>query len=239
VAGGSPSCGSGGGQSDGERDRGGQAGWGTGRASAGFYDCTTNPAGDDLGGFVSFESAEEGQMTDIELPPHVEQSVRAIERLHAEHQESASFAESFLDRVKTRLSHPGFVAVFLCTIAAWGMTNLALPLSLRPDPPPFLYMEIVLSVAAVLLTILILATQRRADQLAGHREKLILQLAFVSEQKVGKLISLLEELRHDLPHVRDRFDKEAEQMIEKIDAEIISEALRDDNTADSTTIPAS
>ena len=169
-------------------------------------------------------------MTDMDLPPHVEQSVRAIERLHAEHDESASLAESLLDAIKARLSRAGFIMGFLCAIAAWSVINLALPPARRPDPPPFVYMEITLSIVAVLLTMLILATQRRADRLASHREKLILQLAFVSEQKTAKLIALMEELRRDLPHVRNRPDREAEQMTEKVDADVVSDALREDDT---------
>lgn len=176
---------------------------------------------------------------DTELPPHVEQSVRAIERLHAEHHESASFADNLLDGIKARISRSGFVGAFLFIVATWAAINFALPRNVRPDPPPFVYMQIVLCVVAVLLTILILTTQRRADRLASHREKLILQLAFVSEQKTAKLIALMEELRRDLPHVRNRFDREAEQMTEKIDAEAISDALKEGEPADSDAIAPS
>jgi hypothetical protein len=72
----------------------------------------------------------------------------------------------------------------------------------------------------------ILATQWRADRLAEHREKLILQLTFVSEQKSAKLIALVEELRRDLPHVRNRVDREAQQMIETVNVTAVSEAVK-------------
>ena len=85
----------------------------------------------------------------------------------------------------------------------------------------------IFSTLAFLVTVLILATQRRADSLADHREQLILQLAFVSEQKTAKIIGLLEELRRDSPQVRDRVDHVAEQMTEIVDPKAVSNALRD------------
>ncbi len=51
---------------------------------------------------------------------------------------------------------------------------------------------------------LILTTQRRADELAQHREQLTLELAILSEQKTAKVIELLEEMRRDNPNLRNR-----------------------------------
>ena len=41
---------------------------------------------------------------------------------------------------------------------------------------------------------------------------LILELAILSEQKIAKVIQLLEELRRDNPNIHDRRDPEAETM---------------------------
>jgi uncharacterized membrane protein len=60
--------------------------------------------------------------------------------------------------------------------------------------------------------VLILATQRREDQLAQRREQLTLELAILGEQKTAKIIQLLEESRQDNPQVHDRHDPEAEAM---------------------------
>ena len=51
---------------------------------------------------------------------------------------------------------------------------------------------------ALYVTVLILTTQRRDDQLASYREQLTLELAILGEQKSAKIISLLEELRRDI-----------------------------------------
>ncbi len=110
-----------------------------------------------------------------------------------------------LERVKAMLGAPYFVFAAIVFVGIWG-GHKPCPSFGAWDPPPFSYLDLTLSTLAFLVTILILATQRRADSLAGHREQLILQLAFVSEQKTAKIIGLLEELRRDSPQLRDRVD---------------------------------
>ena len=69
-----------------------------------------------------------------------------------------------------------------------------------------------LTILGVVMGILILSTQRRADQLAELREQMTLELASVTERKVAKVIELIEELRRDSPTLKNRTDQEARQM---------------------------
>jgi uncharacterized membrane protein len=62
------------------------------------------------------------------------------------------------------------------------------------------------------MTVLILSTQRRDDELASYREQLTLELAILGEQKSAKVIELLEELRRDDPTIRNRIDHDAAAM---------------------------
>lgn len=168
-------------------------------------------------------------MTDrpTNLAPHVEESVRAVEQLHVEHHESATPTDRFLERLKGRLSHPAFIAILTLGVGVWIVAGLTLRGTAWVwDLPPFPYLQLTLSIIAVCIAILILATQRRADRLASHREQLILQSTLVSEQKAAKIIALLEELRRDSPEVPDRVDAEADRMTEGIDPRAVSEALR-------------
>jgi uncharacterized membrane protein len=160
------------------------------------------------------------------LPPHVEETVRAVEQMRAEHHTNATSIERTLEWIKIRMSAPVFVLFVIAFVGIWIGVNVVLR-NVAWDRPPFAYLELTLSALAFFVTILILATQRRADTLAGHREQLILQLAFVSEQKTAKIIGLLEELRRDSPQLRDRIDRVADQMTEAVDPHAVSDALRD------------
>jgi uncharacterized membrane protein len=166
------------------------------------------------------------EATNETLPPHVEETVRAVEQLRVEHHTNATPIERVLDRVKTQISAPAFTATAIALVGVWIGSNLVLR-EHAWDAPPFPYLELAISALAFFVTVLILSTQRRADVLASHREQLILQLAFVSEQKTAKIIELLEELRRDSPQLRDRVDRVADQMIESVDPQAVSRALRD------------
>jgi uncharacterized membrane protein len=48
----------------------------------------------------------------------------------------------------------------------------------------------------------------------------------ITEQKIAKLISLVEELRTDLPNVKNRADLEAEIMQQAIDPQAILEIIQ-------------
>lgn len=167
-----------------------------------------------------------GETMNETLPPHVEETVRAVEHLRVEHNTNATPLEHVLDRLKTQISAPVFVAIVIAVFGIWVGVNVALR-DHAWDAPPFHYLELTLAALAFFVTILILSTQRRADVLASHREQLILQLAFVSEQKTAKIIELLEELRRDSPQLKDRVDRVADQMIESVDPKAVSRALRD------------
>ncbi len=72
------------------------------------------------------------------------------------------------DRLTRFLGTPRFVGWLTLAIALWIGTNLALQeAGLRtPDPAPFAYLQDVGELLGLYVTVLILVTQRRDDQLA-------------------------------------------------------------------------
>src|SRR5271154_1963027 len=163
------------------------------------------------------------------LPEHVESTVQASAALHAEHEASANPAERLADWGTARLGKPVSVALLVVFVLAWIGVNLGLRAFRLPvfDVPPFEWLELLLSFAAAFMTIVILASQYRAGGLAGRREQLMLQLAFLSDHKVAKIIALLEELRRDDPLIRDRHDHQAEAMTHTTDPGEIIDSIRE------------
>jgi uncharacterized membrane protein len=161
-------------------------------------------------------------------PTHIEHTVKAIARLRAEHDRRASPLQRTLERFTARAGSPGFVVVLTIVVASWiGLNCLLLAFGKRPiDEPPFYWMQGAVALAALYMTVFILTTQRREDELAGRHEQLTLELAMLSEQKAAKIISLLEELRQDHPEIRDRVDKEAAAMSSPADSRSILEAIK-------------
>lgn len=163
------------------------------------------------------------------LPTHIEETVQAISRLHVAHKAGASRLQRLVERITKRAGRPAFIALLTGLVLFWIMLNLSLRAAGRQplDAPPFYWLQGTVTLGALYMTVLILTTQRREDELAEVRAQLTLELAILSEQKSAKIISLLEELRRDDPHISDRRDAHAEALSEPADPEAVLTALKD------------
>lgn len=169
------------------------------------------------------------------LPAHVEDTVAAIARLHAEHRARATPLQRTIEVLTARAGRPSFVVTILALVVLWICLNLAMIAAGRKpiDEPPFFWGQGALALSALVMTTLILTTQRREDEIASHREQLTLELSILSEQKSAKIIQLLEELRRDSPRLRDRNDEEAAALSTPVDPQSVLEAIRESATDDS------
>jgi uncharacterized membrane protein len=166
------------------------------------------------------------------LPQHLEDTVRSIAELHAEHDRRASLYQRTIERLINQLGQPAAVAVIGIILVLWIGTNVALLrlpiLHILPfDRAPFGYLQGLVSTAALFMTVLILTSQRHANQLAERRAQLTLQLTMVSEQKIAKLIELVEDQRLDNPQIANRIDEEAAEMAKPADPHAIFEAVQE------------
>lgn len=122
------------------------------------------------------------------LPAHIDDTIQAIAKLHADHYQQSSRLQRVVDQMTALLGRPGFVGCLTLAVLVWVLANLGANwLGREPmDPPPFVWLQGAISLMALYMTALILTTQRREDQLAGHREQLTLELAILSEQKSAR-----------------------------------------------------
>jgi uncharacterized membrane protein len=161
------------------------------------------------------------------LPEHIEDTIRATVELYAAHRRAATRAQLVVARVVDLLGRPGCIGLLIAAILCWiGGNLLALAFGYTPiDPPPFSWLELVVSLMALCITALILTTQRRDDQLAEHREQMTLELAILSEQKLAKIIQLLEESRRDNPLLDNRVDASADAMATPADPQLLGHTI--------------
>src|SRR3984893_6350478 len=83
------------------------------------------------------------------LPAHIEETIRSIARLHAEHHQNATPLQRVVDRTTALLGRPRSIGVLTAIAAGWISLNLlAAALGYRPiDPPPFSGLEGAVSLA--------------------------------------------------------------------------------------------
>jgi uncharacterized membrane protein len=92
---------------------------------------------------------------------------------------------------------------------------------------------------ALLTATVVLAKQNRFSRLAEQRAHLDLKVTLGTEQKAAKLIDLLEELRRDLPNVKDRHDPEATALLQSMNPDLVLAALAEDLEVDKHLSPIS
>lgn len=93
------------------------------------------------------------------------------------------------------------------------------------DAPPFFWLQGVASLGGLLVTTIVLITQSRQARHADERVALDLEVNLCTELKISKLIALVEELRLDMPSVRNRVDLQANAMQTTLDPHAILTAL--------------
>lgn len=151
--------------------------------------------------------------TFLELRTRVEQQVDR-------HQRAVELVTSFVGR-------PFFLYGILVFVTIWVIANtLPYLYGLKPfDEPPYFWLQGIVGLSALLMTTIILITQRRQGKLAKLEAQLDIQVSVLTEQKIAKLIALVEELRQDLPNVKNRYDAEANAMQKSADPKSVMLAL--------------
>lgn len=167
------------------------------------------------------------------LPEHIAQNIDEVVELRRRDLEAAGAAQLRLEKVSQWLARPGYIVALLTFVAAWIVLNLVrLSRGSQPfDPPPFAWLQGFLTFVAMLTATVVLVAQNRQTTLAEQRAHLDLQINLLTEQKVTKVIHLLEELRRDLPMVRDREDPHAAALKEQTDTAQVVSALKTSDLA--------
>ncbi len=181
---------------------------------------------------VGEESAESGQ---------IGQNIAAIHAFYTREEKKRSPSQRHAESIDRFIGRPSFLVAILLFATAWMGTNLALTAwGVAPfDEAPFFWLQGLFGLAALLTTTVVLIKQNRVARLGEQRAHLDLKVTLLIEQKTAKLIDLLEELRRDLPNVKDRHDSGAAVMQKAMNPEGVLAALDEEVTSPDGSISAS
>ncbi len=163
----------------------------------------------------------------------IEQNIAAVQEFYNREEQRRSTSQRFAEQISSFVGRPAFIVVISLFVMAWSCANYGLIALGRPpfDEPPFFWLQGILGLTALLTTAFVLIKQNRIAKLSEQREHLDLKMMMLIEQKTAKMIDLMEELRRDLPNVKDRQDSGAinmkksmrpEQVLNALDEELIS-----------------
>lgn len=157
----------------------------------------------------------------------ISQNIEAVLDFYAREDLKISHSQRTLEYLSGLIGQPRFLGVILCFVCLWTLANTLAPRFgyAEFDPVPYFWLQGLVSLAALLTTNVVLITQNRLSKLEKQRAHLDLKVTLLIEQKVAKLIDLMEELRRDLPNVKNRLDSQAMELQQSMNPEGVLAAL--------------
>ncbi|WP_425147660.1 DUF1003 domain-containing protein [Deinococcus sp.] len=175
---------------------------------------------------VSAIEVEQQPVSARVVSTNVGDNIEMVARIHQQAQEQASLLHRPIERLFRALARPLTLYVLLALLACWLALNTVLHLRGHSwDAPPFYWTQGAVSLLSLLTSLSVLIVQARQGETQDQRARLELQINLLAEQKITKLIALVEELRRDLPNVPDRQDAQADEMQQQTDVGAVLDEL--------------
>ena len=162
------------------------------------------------------------------LPAQVIKNIETVISLQADQERKVPMSERFLAKIAAVFSRSRFLYGEVVFFALWGFaSHFATSTMARWDLPIMSLQSHGIDMAALLITTGVLVRQTQQDKIAERRSHLMLQINLLNEQKIAKVIELIEELRTDTPDVANRYDWEANIMQQSTDPQVVLDILQE------------
>jgi uncharacterized membrane protein len=137
-----------------------------------------------------------------------------------------------IERISGFFGSPAYFAFAVAFIVIWMLVNAwgAHAGWRHVDAPPFSWLQGLVSSNALLLTVAVLIRQKRMEKIAEHRSHFDLQINLLSEQKVTKILQIVDELQRELTALRGHPDSEVAEMSKPADAHALMHAIKKTQT---------
>ena len=168
------------------------------------------------------------------LPSSAKENLEVLSNFKDREEAQLSNLQLGIERISQFFGSPPFFAFAVLFIVAWIAFNVwGIHAQWRHvDTPPFFWLQGMVSSVALLLTVAVLIRQNRMSQRAEHRAHLDLQINMLTEQKVTKLLQIIDELRQDITALRGRpaADAEVGELTKPADAHALMHAIKEKHT---------
>lgn len=158
---------------------------------------------------VEHQTREAGK----EVDP-INENIQTIADLHKHAERSASPQQRAIEKVTDFLGQPRFLFIILAVVTLWIVANILLATFGLPnfDQPPYTWLVGVLTLGALIQATLILITQNRQDVTTERNRQLDLQISLLLDEKMSKLITMVDELRQAHPALKESVDPQIEAL---------------------------
>ena len=163
------------------------------------------------------------------LPSSTKENLDVLSQFTDHEESQISGLQLVIERISRVFGSPAFFAFALVFIAVWVAANLwGMKHGWRHvDAPPFFWLQGLVSCNALLLMVAVLIRQNRMVQSAEHRAHLDLQINMLTEQKVAKLLQIIDAPRRELTAPHGRPDDEVNEMTKPADPHALLHAIKE------------
>ncbi len=157
----------------------------------------------------------------------ITQNTDSILAFYTREERHINLPQRALESIGDALGSPIGLGLAMSFVALWLLANAGAKYAgLVPfDPPPFSWLQGFVGLGALFTAIVVLVKQNRLAKMEERRAHLELHINLLTEQKATKLINLIEELRRDLPMIKNRHDAEADALQLPTDPESVIASL--------------
>jgi uncharacterized membrane protein len=166
------------------------------------------------------------------LPPSALDNLELLERFKVGEDSQISGVQLLIERISGFFGSPAYFIFTVVFIVGWMLINSWGSHAgwRHVDEPPFFWLQGLVSSNALLLTVAVLIRQNRMAKITEHRLHLDLQINLLSEQKVTKILQLVDELQRELTAMRPGPDSQVSEMTKPADAQALMHAIKQKQT---------
>ena len=157
---------------------------------------------------------------------HHHKSHRIIKSFEAESLKREPLSVKIADFLTSYFGTIGFLLANIVIYTVWVLINTGkVPFIPVFDPYPHSFLNSLVSIEAIFLTVIVLISQNRENQIDRLRQELQLQVNLYSEKETTKILQLVKKLA-EVKGIKVE-DSEIEEMLKEIDASYIERKLEE------------
>ena len=173
------------------------------------------------------------------LPTSAKENIGLLTELYQEEQGATSPAQRAIEAVSTFFGSPAYFVFVLVFVVAWIACNqLGDRFGWNAfDEAPFFWLQGLVALNALLLTVAVLIRQNRMAALAQRRAHLDLQINLLAEHKITKIIQMLKSADIGIDSALPSDGDDVEELTTPADAHAILKAIKHEETTEDAAPP--
>jgi uncharacterized membrane protein len=163
----------------------------------------------------------------VGAPSSVKKNIETIMALEKESISSRSKAEVMADRIMRFAGNASVIFIHILWFTGWILVNCGLVPGIPVfDPFPFSFLTLIVSLEAILLTLMVLMSQNRMTKEADRRAHLDLQINLLDEQETTMILRMVQKIGKRLG-IEDDSDETVKELFEETDISRLAQTIEE------------